>query len=154
MSVFFPLRGRERSLNTIIQKLKILFTESFLGLKSNRKWLILNIYLWFYTSFALGEFANFLSCHWVLLRNFHLQNRMRNNWSLGSPWQPHSPLFPSHTCALPIRETTWRILMWCWEGEKKMEEIFEIKWAISHPSRKIFVLICVSVLSFSFLLGR
>lgn len=154
MSVFFPLRGRERSLNTIIQKLKILFTESFLGLKSNRKWLILNIYLWFYTSFALGEFANFLSCHWVLRRNFHLQNRMRNNWSLGSPWQPHSPLFPSHTCALPIRGTTWRILMWCWEGEKKMEEIFEIKWAISYPSRKIFVLICVSVLSFSFLLGR
>ena len=111
MSVFFSsLRKRERSLNKIIQKLKILFIELFLYLRSNRRWLIPNIYLKLYTSFALGEFANFLSCHWVRLRNFHLQNHMCNNWSLGSPWQPHSPLIPTHACALPKRGTKRRIL--------------------------------------------
>lgn len=96
----FSLRIRERSLNTIIQKLKILFMKLFLYLRNNRRWLILSIYPKHYTSSCLSEFANFLSCHWVRLRNFH---SCRTVYEVTGLWcRPGDHTVPSFQATLVI----------------------------------------------------
>lgn len=99
MSIFFSFFKEKRKITEKdYKKLKIIFRELFLYFRSNRRWLILNIYLKLHTSFALGEFANLLFCHWVWLRNFCLPNHVCGNRSFGSPWQPQSPQSRPHSC--------------------------------------------------------